>query len=102
MASPSVYELSAPNGSMSVVSAAKGSFILNNTNAYSVYPVRAIVVLQDTVFDTIAHLGLAGNVKTTYIGTPATAVKAGAIITPLESKLFTNIKLTSGSVALVL
>lgn len=102
MASPSVYELSAPNGSNSVVSGAKGTFILNNTTTYNTYPVRAIVVLEDTVFDTFAHLGLAGNVKTTYIGTPATAVKAGAIITPLESKLFTSIKLTSGSVALVL
>lgn len=102
MSSPSVYELSAPNGSMSVVSAAKGSYILNNTAAYSTYPVRAIFVLQDTVFNTIAHLGLAGNVKGTYIAAPATAVKAGAIITPVESKLFTNISLTSGSVALVL
>lgn len=102
MSSPSVYELSAPNGSMSVVSAAKGSYILNNTAAYSTYPVRAIVVLQDTVFNTIAHLGLAGNVKGIYIAAPATAVKAGAIITPVESKLFTNISLTSGSVALVL
>ena len=102
MSSPSVYQLSNPNGSMSVVSAAKGSYILNNTAAYSTYPVRAIVVLQDTVFNTISHLGLAGNVKGTYIAAPATAIKAGAIITPLESKLFTNVSLTSGSVALVL
>lgn len=102
MSSPSVHELSNTNGSMAVVSAAKGSYILNNTAAYSTYPVKAIVVLQDTVFNTISHLGLAGNVKTTYIAAPATAVKAGAIITPVESKLFTNISLTSGSVALVL
>jgi hypothetical protein len=102
MSSPSVYELSAPNGSMSVVSASKGSFILNNTSTYTTYNVRAIVVLQDTVFNEIRHAGLAGNVVSTYIGTPATAVKAGAIITPIESKLFSNIKLTSGSVALVL
>lgn len=102
MSSPSVYELSAPNGSMSIISASKGSFILNNTSTYTTYPVRAIVVLQDTIFDTIVHLGLAGNVKSTYIAAPGTAVKAGAMITPIESKLFTSIKLTSGSVALVL
>lgn len=102
MASPSVYELSAPNGSLSVVSGAKGSYILNNTSTYSTNSVRAIVVLEDSVFNTVEHLGTAGNIVSTYIGTPATAVKAGAIITPIESKLFANISLTSGSVSLVL
>lgn len=102
MASPSVYELSNPNGSNSVISASKGTFILNNTNKYADNPIRAIVVLQDTVFNTISHLNILGNVASTYIGTPATAVKAGAIITPIENKLFTDIQLTSGSVALVL
>jgi hypothetical protein len=102
MASPSVYQLSNPNGSMSVVAASKGSYILNNTSIYTTYPVKAIVVLQDTVFTTIRHEGNAGNALSTYVAAPATAVKAGAIITPLENKKFTNIQLTSGSVALVL
>ena len=102
MASPSVYELSSRNGSDSVLTAAKGSYILNNTSTYSANNVKAIVVLQDTVFSSFKHEGNAGNVLSTYVAAPATAVKAGAIITPLENKKFTNIQLTSGSVALVL
>jgi hypothetical protein len=102
MSSPSVYELSAPNGSMSVVSASKGSFILNNTSTYSTYNFRAIVVLQDTVFDSIKIVGSAAEQKANYIGTVATAVKAGAIITPINNAVFDSVKLTSGSVALVL
>lgn len=102
MSSPTVYELSSMNGSDSVLSAANGTFILNNTTTYTTYKVRAIVVLEDTVFNSFAHSDLAGNVASTYIGTPATAIKAGAIIRPLQSKFFTSIKLTSGSVILVL
>lgn len=101
MATPSIYQLSNKNGSDSVLTASRGSYIVNNTVAYS-GNARAIVVLEDTVFNTIAHFGAAGNVKTSYIAAPATAVKAGAIITPLNGNLFTNISLTSGSVALVL
>lgn len=102
MASPSVYELSNPNGSMSVVSASKGSFILNDTTAYNAYRIRAIVVLQDTVFSFIKHVGSNTDIKGTYISAPATAVKAGAIITPIGNKVFSSVQLTSGSVALVL
>jgi len=99
MASPSVYQLSASNGSDSVLTAAKGTYVLNSTTAYA-KNVRAIVVLEDTVFD---HIKTGGNdVKSTYIATPATAVKAGAIITPFNQAVFTSVKLTSGSVALVL
>jgi len=102
MASPSVYELSNPNGSNSVISASKGTFILNNTNQYSTSRFRAIVVLQDTVFDSIKIVGSAADQKANYIGTPATAVKAGAIITPINNGIFSAVKLTSGSVAIVL
>lgn len=102
MASPSVYQLSSRNGSDSVLTAAKGSYILNNTSTYSANNVKAIVVLQDTVFSSFKHVGNAANVVSSYIATPATAVKAGAIITPLSNKEFTAILLTSGSVALVL
>lgn len=99
MASPSVYELSASNGSDSVLTASKGTYILNNTTDY-ISNVRAIVVLEDTVF---THIKIGGSdVKSTYIATPATAVKAGAIITPLNQAVFKGIKLTSGSVNLVL
>jgi hypothetical protein len=102
MASPTVSAMSNKNGNDSVVSGSNGTFILNNTSIYTTYPVKAIVVLQDTVFSTIRHEGNAGNVLSTYVAATATAVKAGAIITPLENKKFINIQLTSGSVALVL
>jgi len=101
MATPSIYQLSNKNGSDSVLTASRGSYILNNTVAYT-GNTRAIVVLEDTVFNKIAHFGAAGDVKGTYIAATATAIKAGAIITPLDGKLFTGIQLTSGSVALVL
>jgi hypothetical protein len=101
MATPSIYQLSNKNGSDSVLTASRGSYILNNTVAYS-GNARAIVVLQDTVFSTITHFGVLADVTAMYIAAPATAVKAGAIITPLDGNLFTSIKLVSGSVALVL
>jgi len=100
MSSPTVFELSAGNGSTSVVSGGNGTFILNNT-AEKVFPCRAIVVLQDTVFASIKHIGSATDVKGNYIAAVATAVKAGAIITPANGNIFEKITLTSGSVALV-
>jgi hypothetical protein len=100
MASPTVLELSSSNGSMSVISGGNGTFILNNT-AEKVYDCRAIVVLQDTVFSSIKLKGIFIDVKSVYIAAPATAVKAGAIITPEAGKVFEKITLTSGSVALV-
>lgn len=77
----------------------RGTFILNNTTEYT-GKIDAIVILEDTVFNTIKVNGV--DNKTNYIGTPATAVKAGAIITPLNILQFSGVKLTSGSVALVL
>lgn len=77
----------------------KGTFILNNTNEFTGV-IDAIVVLQDTVFNVIKIAG--SDVKSDYIGTPATAVKAGAIITPKADLQFSGVDLTSGSVALVL
>lgn len=100
MASPTVYQLSGKSGSESVISGGKGTFILNNT-AEKTFSCRAIVVLQDTVFTSIKHAGVATDVKGSYIAAVGTAVKAGAIITPADSKLFEKIALTSGSVALV-
>lgn len=77
----------------------RGTFILNNTTEYT-GKVDAIVVLEDTVFNAIKIAGV--DSKASYIGTPATAVKAGAIITPQNVQIFSGVKLTSGSVALVL
>lgn len=76
-----------------------GTFILNNTTEYT-GSIDAIVVLEDTVFNAVKIAGV--DVKSSYIGTPATAVKAGAILTPTADQKFSGVKLTSGSVALVL
>lgn len=76
-----------------------GTFILNNTTEYT-GNIDAIVVLEDTVFKGVKIAGV--DVKTSYIGTPATAVKAGAILTPTADQKFSGVLLTSGSVALVL
>lgn len=76
-----------------------GTFILNNTNEYT-GSIDAIVVLEDTVFNAVKIAGV--DVKSSYIGTPATAVKAGAILTPTADQKFSGVDLTSGSVALVL
>jgi len=76
-----------------------GTFILNNTTEYT-GNIDAIVVLEDTVFNAVKIAGV--DVKTSYIGTPATAVKAGAILTPTADQKFSGVVLTSGSVALVL
>ena len=76
-----------------------GTFILNNTTEYT-GSIDAIVVLEDTVFNAVKIAGV--DVKTSYIGTPATAVKAGAIIRGLQGAVFSGVQLTSGSVALVL
>jgi hypothetical protein len=76
-----------------------GTFILNNTTEYT-GSIDAIVVLEDTVFNAVKIAGV--DVKSSYIATPATAVKAGAIITPTADQKFSGVDLTSGSVALVL
>lgn len=76
-----------------------GTFILNNTTEKTA-SIDAIVVLEDTVFNAVKIAGV--DVKSSYIGTPATAVKAGAILTPTADQKFSGVKLTSGSVALVL
>jgi hypothetical protein len=100
MATPSVYEMSNKNGSDSVLTGRKGSFIVNNT-VEKTLQCRAIVVLEDTVFSSIKELGAVTDVKANYIAAVGTAVKAGAIITPITGKIFQKITLTSGSVALV-
>jgi len=76
-----------------------GTFILNNTTEYTA-SIDAIVVLEDTVFNAVKIAGV--DVKSSYIATPATAVKAGAILTPTADQKFSGVDLTSGSVALVL
>ena len=83
----------------SVITAQQGTFIVNNTVAKTVDH-DAIVVLEDTVFSAIRVAG--SDVKSTYIAATATAVKAGAIIRPINGAKFSGVTLTSGSVCLVL
>ena len=76
-----------------------GTYIVNNTTE-ATKTIDAIVVLQDTVFTAIKTAGV--DTKSTYIAAPGTAVKAGAIITPINDLQFSGVTLASGSVALVL
>jgi hypothetical protein len=77
--------------------ASKGVFICNNTTEKTA-TIAGIFVLEDTVFSAIKVAGT--DVKSTYIGTPATAVKPGAYITGVGVN-FSGVTLTSGSVALI-
>lgn len=88
-----------------ILTARGGSFILNNTSAYQ-GRVYAIAVLEDTLFDTLDNIDtndIVTDVLADQIADPLVAVKAGALLTPLDiNKPFYNILLTSGSVTLVL
>lgn len=79
--------------------AAQGTFIVNATTEVT-KKIATIVVLEDTVFNSIKKG--ATDVKSSYILNTAIAVKAGAIIAPNDGEDFTAVRLTSGSVALVL
>ena len=83
---------------ISVISANQGTFIVNDATEKTASH-DAIVVLEDTVFTSIKIGGV--DVKDDYI-TPATAIKAGAIIRPYDAQKFSGVQLTSGSVALVI
>lgn len=82
-----------------ILIANQGTFVLNNTTEKTT-TINAIVVLEDTVFNAIKVAGT--DVKSNYIGTVATAVKAGAIIRATNAAQFSGVKLTSGSVLLIL
>lgn len=78
--------------------ATKGTKLVNDTTEVTT-PIAGIFVMEDTVFTSIKVSGT--DAKATYITTPATAVKAGALITG-AGVLFSGVKLTSGSVNLIL
>lgn len=87
-----------------LIDAQYGTFIVNDTtevvkNAIGIY------IAEDTVIARIEVDGdTATDVKADYIQTPATAIKAGILLTPLEGNdsKFSAITLTSGSVVLIL
>jgi hypothetical protein len=78
--------------------ATKGTKLVNDTTEVTAV-IAGIFVMEDTVFTSIKVSGT--DAKSTYITTPATAVKAGALITG-QGVLFSGVKLTSGSVNLIL
>lgn len=88
-----------PTQPLYIMSALQGSYIINDTATWT-GNADGIYVLEDTVFNVITDSN--GNDKADYISTPATAVKAGALIRPINDGKFTSVDLTSGSVALIL
>lgn len=76
-----------------------GTFVVNTTTEVT-KKIDAIVVLEETIFASIKINGV--DAKNTYIQDATLAVKAGAIITPVNDLQFSGVQLTSGSVALVL
>ena len=85
--------------SQSVLSAAQGTYIVNTASTVNI-SCDAIVALEDTIFNLI----LIGedDVKDDYIKDSSIAVKAGAIIRPMNGAKFSSVRLTSGSVILVI
>lgn len=77
-----------------------GTLIVNSTDEGFTRTIDAIVVLEDTIFGEI-YIDR-NNVLSDYVSNPLIAVKAGAIITPINDLQFSLVNLISGSVALVL
>lgn len=94
-----------PNTYGEILTARGGSYVLNNTSEYNGL-FYAIAVLQDTVFsvlETTDSNGIDANVLNDHFADATLAIKAGAMITPMDiAKPFSKIQLTSGSVVLVL
>lgn len=78
--------------------ATKGTKLVNDTTEVTA-TIAGIFVLEDTVFNAIKVGGV--DVKSTYITTPGTAVKGGALITG-QGVMFSGVDLVSGSVNLIL
>lgn len=82
-----------------ILVASQGTLIVNDTNEKTITH-DAIFVLEDTVFNSIKIGGV--DKKSELITTPATAVKAGAMIRATGARKFSGVDLVSGSVALIL
>ena len=83
------------------ISASNGVYVVND-NTESTKRCRGFEVLEDTVITSIKVNGDAANVVADYISTPATALKAGTLITPLGDDHFSGVTLSSGSIAQIL
>ena len=82
-----------------ILVASQGTIVVNDTTEKTT-TFDAIFVLEDTVFNAIKIGGV--DKKADIITTPATAVKAGAMLRPMNAVKFSGVKLTSGSVVLIL
>ena len=82
-----------------IISGLQGTKVVNDATELT-QDFDTIVTLEDTVFASIKIGGI--DVKDEYVTTPATAVKAGAIIRPTQNQVFSGVQLTSGSIAIVL
>lgn len=94
-----------PNSYGEILTARGGSYILNDANEWT-GTAYAIVTLEDTIFYAIYVTdsnGISTEVLANHIADTGTDVKAGAIITPMDIAIpFSGIKLTSGSIIIVL
>ena len=82
-----------------ILVAQQGTIVVNDTTEKTV-TFDAIFVLEDTVFNSIKIAGV--DVKAELITTPGTAVKAGAMLRASGARKFSGVKLTSGSVVIIL
>lgn len=89
-----------------ILTARGGSYILNTNDAFTDDLVYAIHVLENTKFTTLETTdrnGFVTDVLADHIANTSTAIKAGAMITPMNVEApFSNIQLSEGSVTLVL
>ena len=83
------------------ISASNGVYVVNDTTE-STKRCRGFEVLEDTVVSNIKVNGNGTNVVADYISTPATALKAGALITPQGDDVFTGVTLSIGSIAQII
>lgn len=85
-----------------VMSGASGAIVVNDTTKKT-FDCDMIVVLEDgTVISEIEVNGVASDVKATYITTPGTSLKKGAILTPEDGDYFSSVTMsTAGSLNLV-
>lgn len=83
------------------IAAVNGVYIVND-NTESTKRSKGFQVLEDTIIESIKVNGNPTDVKADYISSPATVIKAGALITAQGDDIITGLTLTSGSVSEIL
>lgn len=89
-----------------ILTARGGSYILNDSTTYNNSLFYVVTVLEETIISELESTdsnGVVYNVLSDQISDTSTAIKAGAVMTPMDiNKPFSKITLTSGSVTLTL